>query len=327
MPPARVPDVTKLVPIAVPTIFPIGDVWAFLWMGEPLTLIDTGVDTEEGRAALFEGLRQSGVAPGDLRRIIVTHHHLDHVGMVHRLAALSGAEVCGHPEVALQRRLGYAYDEAHRRYYTGLMEELGVPPEVLDEIMLNWGALKPMIADFEITHPLPDACTIGPFAVYHVPGHSATDVLLVNAEDGYTITGDHLLEKVNPNPMLRRPPPGEARAQCMVEYEASLRRSRALELGLCFPSHGKPFDEHRRVADAILAQHERRNERILARIGAEGFSPYEASKALYPRQRVPDTFLCLPVATGQLELLESRGVLGSQRREGVLRYFKREDRG
>lgn len=316
------PHTGTLVPIAVNTVFSIGEVWVFLWKGDPLTLIDAGINTPDAREAMLEGLRREDVAPRDIRRIIVTHHHPDHVGLLRFLADASGAEICGHPEVVQQHRLGYTYDEAQREFFTGLMRELGVPAEVLDQVMLNWGSLKSLVEFFEVTRPLPDESSVGPFTVYHVPGHSATDILLVNSGEGYTISGDHLLEKVNPNPMLRRPAPGQVRGRSMVEFRQSLMRSRGLELGRCFPSHGKPFDDHRRVVDALLAQHERRNERILARIAHDGFSPYDASKALYPRQRTPDTFLCLSAATGQLELLESRGVLRSEIREGVVRYSR-----
>ena len=51
----------KIIPIAVPTPFYIGDVNVYLIKEDPLTLVDTGPKTPEAISALREGLRKNGV--------------------------------------------------------------------------------------------------------------------------------------------------------------------------------------------------------------------------------------------------------------------------
>jgi len=51
---------------------------------EGWTLVETGPTT--CRDALFDGLRQAGVAPVEIRHVFVTHIHLDHAGGVGALA-------------------------------------------------------------------------------------------------------------------------------------------------------------------------------------------------------------------------------------------------
>jgi glyoxylase-like metal-dependent hydrolase (beta-lactamase superfamily II) len=58
------------------------------------TLVDTGLPFQ--REALDAALAEVGLAVADLKRIIITHQDIDHVGMLHDLAAASGAEVLAH---------------------------------------------------------------------------------------------------------------------------------------------------------------------------------------------------------------------------------------
>lgn len=309
--------------LSIPTPFIVGPVNVFLYRGDALTLIDTGPKTEECEQALRTGLREHGVEIPDLERIILTHHHIDHSGLLQQLVNESGAETCAHPDAVIQSRLGDGEDgdNSRKQYYMELMTELGVPAEEQDKAMLLWDAYKHMIDHYEIDRVLEDESHIDGFDVYHVPGHSATDTLFVHREAGFSIAGDHILKSINPNPLLRRPVPGKKREPALVEHQASLRRSRALPLGLCYPGHGAPLDDPYAVIDGLLAQHERRNRRILEHLKPEGTTPFLMAGYLYPELEMPHLYLGLSVATGQLELLESQNKVVCRPKDGVLWYF------
>lgn len=55
------------------------------------TLVDTGLPGQLG--AIEAALAEAGLAVGDLRRIIITHQDIDHIGSLHDLVAASGAQV------------------------------------------------------------------------------------------------------------------------------------------------------------------------------------------------------------------------------------------
>src|SRR5215211_748076 len=84
--------------IAVPTPFAVGRVNVYLIEDEPLTLVDTGPNSGSSLDVLERGLRALGHSIADLRRIVVTHQHIDHIGLVKIIAGRSPAEV-----VALDR--------------------------------------------------------------------------------------------------------------------------------------------------------------------------------------------------------------------------------
>ena len=64
---------------------------AYLCLEPEPTLIDTGDASDETWRALVAGMAAHGVAVGDLRRVIITHTHIDHFGQAARLAQESDA--------------------------------------------------------------------------------------------------------------------------------------------------------------------------------------------------------------------------------------------
>lgn len=308
--------------IPVHTPFIVGPVNCYLLTRGPLTLVDTGTVTDQSWQELCDGVRRCGHEVSAIQRIILTHHHADHVGQCRRIVEVCGAEVWGHPDIIAQDRLSHMHDEAAREFFVGIMGEFGVPEADAREAMALWDKFKTFSEPALLDHVVSETEMLDDFKVYFVPGHSTTDTLFVNEADGYTIAGDHLLEDFNPNPLLRRSAPGAPRERALVEYQASLQRARALPLGVCFPGHGELIDDHHRVIDGILAQHERKNRRLLQICAPDGITPYEAAMAFYPGLKLQHLYLALSVAAGQLEVLESRGMMRSELRDGLLRFYK-----
>jgi glyoxylase-like metal-dependent hydrolase (beta-lactamase superfamily II) len=70
----------------------------FALVGDRVTLIDAGAPGN-GRIVLRQ-LRALGIEPGDVERIVVTHHHLDHRGALNELQRATGAAVLVHASEA-----------------------------------------------------------------------------------------------------------------------------------------------------------------------------------------------------------------------------------
>src|SRR3954447_3502702 len=82
------------IPIPVPLAH-VGSVNAWLLPGDPLTLVDTGPRDAAALQALEDGLGREGVRIEDLELLLLTHHHVDHVGLAPAIARRSGAAVAG----------------------------------------------------------------------------------------------------------------------------------------------------------------------------------------------------------------------------------------
>src|SRR3954467_10824527 len=79
--------------LSIPTPFAVGRVNCWLIEDEPLTLVDCGPNSGLALDELETGLRERGHTIEDLERIMLTHQHFDHVGLLGVLARRSGAEV------------------------------------------------------------------------------------------------------------------------------------------------------------------------------------------------------------------------------------------
>ncbi len=79
--------------MAIPTPFMVGRVNCYLIEDDPLTLVDTGPNSGKALDCLERELAAHGRRIEDLGRIVITHQHLDHMGLLDVLARRSGAEV------------------------------------------------------------------------------------------------------------------------------------------------------------------------------------------------------------------------------------------
>ena len=76
--------------IEIPTPFAVGPVNVYLLEGDYLTLVDTGALTEEAWEALNQGIKEIGYEVKDIKQVVLTHHHVDHCGMLERVREVSG---------------------------------------------------------------------------------------------------------------------------------------------------------------------------------------------------------------------------------------------
>lgn len=72
----------QLYKIVLPTPFAVGDVNVFVIKGQTVTLIDAGIKTEAAWSVFKEKLNEIGLKPDDIKQVVLTHHHPDHVGML-----------------------------------------------------------------------------------------------------------------------------------------------------------------------------------------------------------------------------------------------------
>ncbi len=312
-----------IVPIALPTPFPVGPVIVYLIKSDPPVLLDTGLNGDETYQLLTAALREHGYSLNDLGAIIVTHGHRDHIGLLGRLLREHPVDAYGHP---LVRALGRNVDkdpEDRKGFFIGILEEFGVPAEVKLEANSLYERFRAFSEPFELNHVVEDGRTALGHEVVYVPGHSASDTLFINRDEGYFFGGDHILLATNPNPLLRRPEPGQPRAKALVEYQASLRRARTKVFGVCLPGHGPPIEDGVAAIDEILRRQSIRSDQVRGLLAKGLRTPYEVSRSLFPRLPAPHLHLGLSIAVGHLELLEAVGELTSEHVDGVLRFEPR----
>src|SRR5947209_9152367 len=79
--------------LPIPTPFAVGRVNCYLIEDEPLTLLDSGPNSGKALDELERALRAHGRRVEDLELLVVSHQHIDHLGLIDILQRRSGADV------------------------------------------------------------------------------------------------------------------------------------------------------------------------------------------------------------------------------------------
>ena len=117
--------------LPIPTPFAVGRVNCYLIEDDPLTLVDTGPNSGKALDALEKALAEHGRRIEDLERIVITHQHLDHLGLVGILADRSQAEVCALDLLAPVLEEFGAHAERDDELAEALMLRHGIPRDVV----------------------------------------------------------------------------------------------------------------------------------------------------------------------------------------------------
>src|ERR671935_1111293 len=86
--------------LRIPTPFAVGRVNCYLIEDRPLTLVDTGPNSGKSLDELERQLFALGHSLEQIELVILTHQHIDHLGLVEVIAGRSGADVAAIDVVA-----------------------------------------------------------------------------------------------------------------------------------------------------------------------------------------------------------------------------------
>jgi glyoxylase-like metal-dependent hydrolase (beta-lactamase superfamily II) len=311
--------------LRLPTPFMVGRVNCYLIEGEPLTLIDTGPNSGKALDDLQHQLAERGHSIEDLELVILTHQHIDHIGLAEIIAARSGADVAV-IDVAVNFLENFGEDaERDDQFAVELMLSHGISEEVVTALQSVSRSFRAWGSSPTVTRPLHDGeiLSLGDrnLEVQHRPGHSPSDTLLWDADRRILFVADHLLAHISSNALITRPLDGSGRrTQALVTYLESLRRSRELPAEIVLPGHGEPITDHVALIDERFAHSRRRAEKIHELIAERPRTGHELAQELWGDVAVTQAFLTLSEVIGHVDLLINEGRAREVRENGVIKF-------
>jgi glyoxylase-like metal-dependent hydrolase (beta-lactamase superfamily II) len=281
-------------------------------------LIDTGMDTEPCFNALDRARQGVGIAWSDIRTILLTHIHPDHIGLARQVGQLTGARLMLH-----QADVRFLHDlsehDASRAFQHQVLRSAGVSQESIAGMEGTLEGIRKTFYRIEPDRALSGGETIetafGPLEVIWTPGHSPGHVCLYNAGRRVLFSGDHILEHISPN--IGWMPDHDA----LGEFLSSLDRVAALEVELILPSHGAPFRGHREWVAKTRAHHTQRCNRLLAALDGQSKTAADLIPALWDRALSPFHYrFALFELLAHLDHMQRMGRVRSAEEGGVMRW-------
>ena len=252
------------VPVPIPNN-PLRYTLSYVFTGDTdVLVVDPGWNHEAGWQALTAGLRVAGVETADVTGIVVTHVHIDHHGLSHRLREASGAWIAMHPAErdSLPSRL---WKEAEGGPDTNALwlHRYGVPAEIALEMTASRPSMQPFLnladPDVLLEHgdplPIPDARLRAIWTPGHTPGH----LCLFDETENVLLTGDHVLPRISPNIGLH--PNGMAAP--LATYLQSLSATAAFDGAEALPAHEYRFEGIRQRTRDLQEHHRQRCQEVL----------------------------------------------------------------
>jgi len=315
--------------LAIPTPFMVGRVNAYLIEDSPLTLVDSGPNSAKALDELEQALAARGHRIEDIELLVITHQHIDHFGLASILARRSGAEVATLSGLA-PFLAGYGEQaDLEDRFAERLMLRHGIPPEIVTALRAVSAGFRAWGSAVEVTRPLADGATLQlrdrTLRVLHRPGHSPSDTVFLDEQRSILLAADHLIAHISSNPLLARPLDAdeeytEPRPQALITYMASLERTRAMDLALVLPGHGRPISDHAALIDERFRLHARRAQKIARLIAVQPRTAHEIAQELWGNVAVTQAFLTLSEVLGHVDLLLRDGAVVEEEQLGVVRF-------
>jgi glyoxylase-like metal-dependent hydrolase (beta-lactamase superfamily II) len=311
--------------LSIPTPFAVGRVNCYLIEDEPLTLVDTGPNSGKALDELQRQLGERNRSIEELELVILTHQHIDHLGLVEIVVEHSGAEVAA-IGVAAERLANFGEDaEREDEFAVDLMLRNGIPPEVAHALQSVSRSFRGWGAHAQVTRPLDDGEVIEfgdrNLEALHRPGHSPSDTIFWDEQRRFLIAADHLIGHISSNPLIARALDGsDRREQALVTYIESLRKTREMPADFVLSGHGEPITDHVALIDERLAKTERRKEKIYGLIAERPRTGYEVAQAIWGNVAVTQAFLTLSEVIGHADLLVNEGRVREHDDGEVVRY-------
>jgi len=313
--------------------------YAYLLLGEEgsiatrnrsATLIDCGTGENGCDRELLGGLElvrtmyKEPFQPTDIRRIILTHGHIDHAGGTRQLLDVINREH-GDPQPAAEvwcHRYDAStftrYDEraaVGNRRFDEFLRHAGVEQERSLAIIHAFGFVRGRGKTFPVSRHLNDGEQFDGITVLHTPGHSPGHICL-QIDGSHIILGDHILARTITQLWPQQVTPHTG----YWHYRNSLRKIAAVAEGkVGLPGHEQVIENLPQRIALVARNHQRRLERILdiMKNSPKPMSIAQIARKMYISQEPSWTLLALTDVGARIEYLEQIGAVAVENYDDI----------
>jgi glyoxylase-like metal-dependent hydrolase (beta-lactamase superfamily II) len=299
-------------------------------------LIDAGLNMGNWKRKLISALDKIGLNINDINYCIVSHIHLDHIGLVKTLKRKN-------PELKIVMN-----DITHKilKWETseGNLKEMKEEANRVADLMVKYGIAEDQsqkVVQFftfwprYLQYQKPDIIVndgdtiLEDLEIIWTPGHSFGHICIFNKKRRYLFVGDHILSRITPHignfvisPALRDKYKNHNFDNILHHYLKSLDRIDNFAPKIIFPAHQDIiYNPHQRILE-IKKHHGNRLQEISSVIKNNPLTPYEISKIHFGNNLDEiNSYMAMSEVLGHLIYLDYQNMVKKVEKNGKLLFY------
>lgn len=250
------------------------------------TLIDTGWDVPPAVDSMMAQLAEFHIQFSDIKRVLITHSHIDHLGMSARFKEANQATIFYHKNEVRLLEIRFQQGDQYLPLTDSFLKLHGMPEIELTPPEVQLPKLIRLVQPDGLLEG-GEEIQVGQYnlRVINTPGHTPGHVSYYEPHKKFLISGDILLPTIITNAAIHVqhfPNP-------LRQHLNSLRQLRELEINQVLPGHEHIFSNHRQRIDELILHHNQKAAEILKMMTeGQNRTVYEISRKLSwtPRTRL-----------------------------------------
>lgn len=314
--------------IQLDTGSPVGSINTYLVFGEKLTLIDTGSNLDKNWVQLKKSLEERQLSIYDIEQVLLTHHHIDHVGLLERILNVHPIPVIGHPNNRPWLSLTKDFIQWHHEFFYEFLEEFGVPKDLCNTGKYFFENMQKLSCHADLTIEINEGDSIpglSEWEVIETKGHAQSHLSFYRKKDRLMIAGDHIIKHISSNAAIEPPLIRNVeRDKPLIQYMRNLKKCSDYSVDMVLTGHGSPVKDLSNLVDDRLNGVEKRTSRIKEILKNKSKNGFEIVHEIFPEKVVREQLMLVVYEiAGHLDVLLERGEI-----EGILkngkRYYQRQ---
>ncbi|WP_040345895.1 MBL fold metallo-hydrolase [Neobacillus bataviensis] len=311
----------EVFPIIIPDRSSLKSVNFYLVKQEhSLSLIDAGWDNDECWNGLIDTLNRNGFTLKDITEILLTHHHIDHVGLVNRITSEHSIPIYAHPDSIPRLKRDKLFLEMRVEFYAQLYKEMGCGANGEQHVAYLKKAIgqnKHKAIQADISKIIDDS--LFNFTIVEVPGHSPDQIAFYHKEQNWLFAGDLLIEHISSNALVEPDLAGN-RIPTLLQHIDSLKKCLALPVNLVFSGHGTTIGKPHTLIEKRLERTQEKADRIIQLITSGCSTGSKIAQSYYNNTYYEQFSLVMSEIIGHLDYLEVQGRINKEFINGVWDY-------
>ena len=285
--------------------------------GNEYTLIDAGIKGEAFEQFFYRKLNDYNIKINQINRIILTHFHEDHTGLVNKLAMDYSIPVYASQMAITRLKCEGGYLQQKLTFYKELYTQYGVTELAAERLakMENTLHNKEKVMLHPTIFPLEEGQLIGGLHVLEAPGHSPDSIGLLDQERGWLFAGDFLLASGTTNGLIDHDEAGKI-LNPVMQYTESIEKVRSYSIQHVFAGHEAIFQNLDEVMEKILSKMEYKLQKLVKKISEGHYTAQAIGEAIYgPRFAKHFNFIISDII-GLTLLAQERGMIERHWQDG-----------